>query len=61
MGEDAVSDAQRELEECLRLLDAKNYYNGGQTVRSRFPRGSAERERIVAEAAFWQSRLSGEE
>lgn len=50
---------QENLAECLRLLDAKDYFNGGQTVRIRYPRGSAERERIVAEAAFWQARIEG--
>lgn len=45
------------LVECLRLLDAKDYFNGGQTVRERLPMGSEERARIIAEAAFWQTQV----
>lgn len=48
------------LAECLRTLDAKDYYNGVQTVRQRFPIGSEGRARIVAEAAFWQSQIDAE-
>jgi hypothetical protein len=50
---------QDRLDYCLRQLDAKDYYNGGQTVRERYPVGSEGRARIVAEAAFWQSLIAG--
>lgn len=44
---------REQLEEIVRQLDAKNHFNGGQTVRDRYPLGSEQRARLVAEAAFW--------
>jgi len=52
-----MSDAQKNLDRCLRELDAKDYYNGGQTVRERHPLGSESRAQLIAEAAFWRSML----
>jgi hypothetical protein len=52
-----MTNPSERLTECLRLLDAKDYFNGGQTVRARYPLGSEERARIIAEAAFWQSQI----
>lgn len=53
-----MTSAHERLAECLRKLDVKDYYNGGQTVRARYPLGSEERARIIAEAAFWQSQIA---
>lgn len=53
-------NASERLAHCVRLLNAKDYYNGGQTVRSRYPVGSEERARIVAEATFWQAQADRE-
>lgn len=56
-----ITDPRKELDRCLRELDAKNYYNGGQTVCDRHPIGSESRARIIAEAAFWRSMIPNTE
>lgn len=53
-----LTTATEALAKCLRLLDAQDYYNGGQTVSDRFPMGSQERAHIIAEAAFWQAQIT---
>lgn len=56
-----MAEPREQLERCLRELDAKDYFNGGQTVAARYPIGSETRARIVAEAAFWRSMIADTE